>query len=240
MAAKLDEIRLSDEERSELERVASLRKAPYREVQRARLILYAADGASNAETTRRLDMSAKSVGRWRRRFCKERLEGLKDKQRTGRPSRFSPEEVTEVKAVACEPPGEGVPLSRRSAADVHRLVIERGITDGSRSTIVRWLTEDAIRPWLYRSWIFPADPDFAEKAGRVLDLYQGRWASRAASASSTPTNGWALGALAGTINEFERLWNAVAEPFEWNFTRDDLAALIDRLAAHEPELRLAA
>ena len=49
-----------------------------------------------------------------------------------------------------------------------------------------------------------------------------------------------LGALAGTINEFERYWNAVTEPFEWNFTRDDLGALIDRLAAHEPALRLAA
>jgi hypothetical protein len=40
---------------------------------------------------------------------------------------------------------------------------------------VRWLREDAIRPWLYRSWIFPSDPDFAAKAGRVLDLYEGRW-----------------------------------------------------------------
>jgi hypothetical protein len=89
-----------------------------------------------------------------------------------------PEEVTEVKAVACEPPAEGAPLSRRSSADVHRLVLERGITDASRSTIVRWLREDAIRPWLYRSWIFPADPEFAAKAGRVLDLYEGRWEGR--------------------------------------------------------------
>jgi hypothetical protein len=40
---------------------------------------------------------------------------------------------------------------------------------------VRWLREDAIRPWQYRSWIFPTDPDFAEKAGRILDLYEGRW-----------------------------------------------------------------
>jgi hypothetical protein len=88
---------------------------------------------------------------------------------------FPPEEVTEVKAVACESPADDAPLSRRSSADIHRLVIERGITDASRSTIVRWLREDAIRPWLYRSWIFPSDPDFAEKAGRVLDLYEGRW-----------------------------------------------------------------
>jgi hypothetical protein len=77
--------------------------------------------------------------------------------------------------VACEPPAEGAPLSRRSTADVHRLVVERGISDASQSTVVRWLREDAIRPWLYRSWIFPTDPEFAAKAGRVLDLYEGRW-----------------------------------------------------------------
>jgi hypothetical protein len=54
-------------------------------------------------------------------------------------------------------------------------VIERDIADASASTVVRWLREDAIRPWLYRSWIFPTAPDFAEKAGRILDLYAGRW-----------------------------------------------------------------
>jgi len=89
-----------------------------------------------------------------------------------------PEQIAEVKAVACEPPSEGAPLSRRSTADVHRLVIERGVCDASHSTIIRWLREDAIRPWLYRSWIFPTDPDFAEKAGRILDLYAGRFEGR--------------------------------------------------------------
>lgn len=39
----------------------------------------------------------------------------------------------------------------------------------------RWLSEDAIKPWQHRSWVFPRDPDFAAKAGRVLDLYAGRW-----------------------------------------------------------------
>ena len=86
-----------------------------------------------------------------------------------------PEQVAEVKAVAREPPREGCPLSRRSTADVHRLVIERGICDASRATVVRWLREDAIRPWQYRSWIFPTDLEFAEKSGRILDLYAGRW-----------------------------------------------------------------
>jgi hypothetical protein len=84
-----------------------------------------------------------------------------------------------VKAIACElPRDQGVPLSRLSRAELHRLVVERGISGASASTIARWRSEDAIRPWRYRSWIFPRDPDFLEKAGRVLDLYQGRWEGR--------------------------------------------------------------
>ena len=46
--------------------------------------------------------------------------------------------------------------------------------------------------------------------------------------------------LARTLNHFEHHWNEVAQPFEWNFTRHDLAKLIERLALHEPQLRLAA
>jgi len=41
--------------------------------------------------------------------------------------------------------------------------------------VAELLSEDAIRPWCHRNWIFPRDPDFARKAARVLDLYEGRW-----------------------------------------------------------------
>lgn len=45
----------------------------------------------------------------------------------------------------------------------------------SGSTLWRWLHEDAIRPWQHRTWVFPRDPNFASKAGRVLDLYHRCW-----------------------------------------------------------------
>jgi hypothetical protein len=45
----------------------------------------------------------------------------------------------------------------------------------SGSTLWRWLHQDAIRPWYHRSWIFPRDPNFADKAGRILDLYARGW-----------------------------------------------------------------
>jgi DDE superfamily endonuclease len=92
---------------------------------------------------------------------------------------FPPEQIAEVKAIACGlPRSQGVPLSRFSRAELHRLVVERGVCEASASTIARWLAEDAIKPWRYRSWIFPTDPDFEAKAGRVLDLYQGRFEGR--------------------------------------------------------------
>lgn len=85
---------------------------------------------------------------------------------------FPPEQVAEVKAIACElPRTHELPLSRFSRVELHRLVLERGVTEASASTIWRWLHEDAIKPWQTRSWIFPRDPDFAGKAGRALDLY---------------------------------------------------------------------
>ena len=89
---------------------------------------------------------------------------------------FPPEQVAEVKAIACELPAtHGVPLSRFSRTELHRLVVERGVTEASASTIWRWLSQDAIKPWQVRSWIFGRDPDFREKAGRVLDLYARRF-----------------------------------------------------------------
>lgn len=90
MATRPTEITLSAEERGELERVAALQRAPHRDVQRAKLVLYAAVGLSNVEIAARLDMSPKNVGRWRRRFSEERLEGLRDRERAGRPRRFPP------------------------------------------------------------------------------------------------------------------------------------------------------
>src|SRR5215211_6656874 len=93
------------------------------------------------------------------------------------PQPFPPQARMEVKAIACELPAtSGVPLSRWSAGEVAREAMERGlVAEISGTTVWRWLREDAIRPFYHRSWIFPRDPDFAEKAGRVLDLYEGRW-----------------------------------------------------------------
>ena len=67
-------------------------------------------------------------------------------------------------------------------ADLRREAVERGLVASiGETTIWRWLSEDAIRPWHHRSWIFPRDPEFSEKAGRILDLYEGIWEGKALS-----------------------------------------------------------
>jgi hypothetical protein len=85
--------------------------------------------------------------------------------------------VVEIKALACERPADlGLPLSRLSHAEIARIAVARDIVEAiSVTTVWRWLGEDALKPWRYRSWIFPRDPDFERKAGLVLDLYRGRW-----------------------------------------------------------------
>lgn len=83
----------------------------------------------------------------------------------------------QVKALACElPAARGLPLSRLSTADIAREVRLSGLVATiSNTTVWRWLHEDAIRPWQHRCWIFPRDPQFATKAGRLLDLYERTW-----------------------------------------------------------------
>ena len=70
----------------------------------------------------------------------------------------------------------GVPLSRYSAQELAATAVENGIVAQiSGITVWRWLQEDAIKPWQHRTWIFPRDPNFEAKAGRVLDLYHREW-----------------------------------------------------------------
>ena len=63
-----------------------------------------------------------------------------------------------------------------SLADIRQEAVAQGIVaQVSGTTLWRWLSADALRPWPHRSWIFPGDPDFACKAGRILDLYARVW-----------------------------------------------------------------
>ena len=89
---------------------------------------------------------------------------------------FPPRDQAVVKAIACEAVSQTrLPLSRLSTTD---LAVQASTALGraiSSSTVWRILDADAIKPWRYEYWIFPRDPMFSDKAGRVLDLYGGSW-----------------------------------------------------------------
>jgi hypothetical protein len=83
-------IHLSSAEELELQRRAGRYTLPYFQVQRAKMILLASEGLSNDEIASRLDSRREVVGRWRKRFFVDRLMGLEEQARPGRPRTFSP------------------------------------------------------------------------------------------------------------------------------------------------------
>jgi hypothetical protein len=153
-------------------------KTPHGEVVRARIILAAARGEPFARIATGLGLHVDTVRKWCKRFAAEGIRGLKDRPRSGRPRFFTPVQVAGIKVLACTPPAEtDLPLSRLSISAIRTLAVaEHLVEDISMSTMFsRWLAQDAIKPWQHRSWIFPRDPDFAPRAGHVLDLYARTW-----------------------------------------------------------------
>ncbi|MFI1205693.1 IS630 family transposase [Streptomyces sp. NPDC020883] len=164
-------------ERVRLKKMAYGHKTEHRLRLRAQVVLHAARGRSNARIARETGLHLDTVCRWRGRFAEAGLPGLNDRRRCGRPASFTPLQAAEVKALACRLPAEtGVPISRWSCPELVREAGRQGIaTFVSASTVRRWLTEGAIKPWQHRSWIFLTDPDFRAQAALVLDLYARTW-----------------------------------------------------------------
>ncbi|MEU1340610.1 IS630 family transposase [Streptomyces sp. NPDC005827] len=168
---------LTAAERHRLKKAAWGHKSEHRARVRAQIVLRAARGRSNARIAVEVGVHVDTVRTWRDRFADLGLPGLGDRKRPGRPAAFTALQAAQVKAPACRLPAEaGAPLSRWSCPELAREAVERGIAPFlSASTVRRWLDQDAIKPWRYRSWIFITDPDFRPKAARVLDLYARTW-----------------------------------------------------------------
>src|SRR5512135_3154588 len=175
-------ITLTASDRRRLKQRAAGHKTPFRDRQRALIVLLAARHAT-AAVAARVGVSVDTARKWRTRFAVFGLAGLRDLPRSGRPRRFTEIQRAEIKALACELPAtRGVPLSRWTCLDLAVEVVNGGIVDTiSPSTVRRILADDAIKPWRHRSWIPMRDPNFAVKAKRVLDLLRpdvGRTAAR--------------------------------------------------------------
>ncbi len=94
---------------------------------------------------------------------------------------FPPTQIAAIKAIACELPAKlDLPFSRLSLGELQDYLIKQEVVEHiSIGKLWTVLDEDAIRPWYHRSWLFPRDPEFLEKAGPILDLYQGIFEQRA-------------------------------------------------------------
>lgn len=158
---------ISAEERTELERRVRAHTTPQRAVKRARIVLLAADGVSGHQIAQRVGISEEYVAQWRRRFSQDRLKGLEDRPRSGRPRVYGHDDRVRIVATATTVSPEAT--SHWSHAQLADALSDMGI---SASQIGRILGDLDIKPHLVRSWITRQDsPEFWERAADVCGLY---------------------------------------------------------------------
>lgn len=157
-------ITLTDEERTTLSHWARGRRTEARLVQRAKIILAAQNGKQNNQIASELGCTRRTVGVWRNRFAKQRLEGLlKDAPRSGRkPSVRSKMEAEIIRKTTQEKPPNATHWSLRTMAK------EVGV---SRSTVQRVWRDNHLKPHRVKTFKVSNDPKFAEKLVDVVGLY---------------------------------------------------------------------
>jgi hypothetical protein len=174
-------IKLSGQEKHDLRQAKKKGHPSARLVTRILIILFAAAGKTIVEPAALLSCSEQTVLNQRQRFRPRRTDGavaaLQDLPRTGRPVIYGPAERVQIVAAVCEILKEHEqPLSRFALTDLQPLVLARtNLSHLSQTSLGRILDQHALKPWQYRYWLFPHDPDFVAKACVILDLYAGWW-----------------------------------------------------------------
>jgi len=174
-------IKLSGQEKQVLRQAKRKGRKNGRLVVRILIILLADGGKTMTQTAEILDCCEQTVLNQRKRFLQRRSEGpviaLLDLPRSGRPVTYGAKARAQVVAIVCETlEAHKQPLSRFSITDLQRIVVkEAGLATLSHASLGRILQQNVLKPWQYRYWLFPRDPDFVTKACVVLDLYAGFW-----------------------------------------------------------------
>jgi transposase len=158
---------ITDDERAELQRRVRAHTTPQRAAKRARIVLLAAEGVPNRQIAPIVGMNQHTVAQWRRRFQTERLAGLGDRKRPGRPLVYDHDQRLRIVATVTRQPPD--PASHWSHSQLAKELAEVGI---SASQIGRILADLDIQPHRVRSWITrPDDPGFGERAADICGLY---------------------------------------------------------------------
>lgn len=163
MAPQLAPLVLSDEEHAELKALAGRRKTAQALALRARIVLACAEGSQNKEVAAKLCVVEATVGKWRRRFVMQRLEGLRDEPRPGAPRTIDDAriEATIVKTLESLPK-DATHWSSRGMAK------ESGL---SVSSVQRIWRAFGLQPHRIETFKLSTDPDFVAKVRDVVGLY---------------------------------------------------------------------
>lgn len=195
MPGRAAKITITERQQEILRRLGNSVTAPSRLRQRAKIILLAFEGTDNQDIARDIGLERHQVGRWRLRWaaafnrlvlieCTESAatlrraieEVLTDDLRAGAPGKFTPEQVVQILAVACEPPEKsGRPITHWTILELTDEVIKRGIVDSiSPAQVARYLRAAALQPHKSRYWLNTTEKDpvqFQKQVEAVCDCY---------------------------------------------------------------------
>ena len=163
MARALPQMNLTPQERQELGRIVRAETSEQRAVLRARIVLLAEEERSTEDIVNMVGASKPVVVKWRSRFATDRMEGLRDAPRPGRPRIHGPDTRLKIATEACRLPEEGTHWSTRGLAE--------HIGGVSHVTVHRVLAAEKIKPHLQEMWLNSQDPDFEAKQAEIIGLY---------------------------------------------------------------------
>jgi len=164
MAKKATLVLLSAEEKQTLQRWRRAQKTEQRVAERVRIILWAAQGRSNLEIAAELGTRPARVSKWRTRFARQRLAGLADQARPGKPRQYDAEtEKRILKKLDASPPSGHATWTGQ--------LLAQALGDVSAQQVWRVLARRGISLRRRRSWCVSTDPEFARKAADIVGLY---------------------------------------------------------------------
>jgi transposase len=197
-----------------------------RVAKRARIVLLAADGASNRDIGAMVDLHYNQVGMWRSRYGEFGLAGLGDEERPGRPCVYDHDDVLLLVKTVTEPPPDGA--TRWTMEALAEVLNAKGVPI-SASQVWRICHALDLKPWQVESWMTSHDPDFWEKAGDVCGLYL-----------NPPQNAvvWSVDEKSGMqaksrVNPTRPAVPGIAARREFEYRRHGTAVLFAGLKVHE-------
>lgn len=158
------ELTVTDQERETLQRWARRPKSAQQLALRSKIVLACAEGKDNKTVAAELAVHQVTVGKWRSRFIADRLEGLTDEDRPGRPRTVTDEKVEEVIVKTLEQP----PANNDSHWSTRSMAKATGMSQTAVSRIWRAFE---LKPHREQTWKLSADPQFIEKVRDVVGLY---------------------------------------------------------------------